>query len=243
MEKQFDVGQNISKESGAWSFSDGVASTFEDHISKSVPSYYNAIETIVSLSDHFLPVGSSYYDIGCSTGTLSRSIFNEYKERNIKITGLDIVPEMIDESKRQLDTINDPRAKEINYLCEDILDFQLLDPSLITSVYTLQFIQPAVRQIVINKIYTSLNWGGALFLFEKVRGPDARFQDILSNAYLKFKLKSFTPEQIVNKTLSLSSVLEPFSTNGNIDLLKRAGFQDIMIVHKSLCFEGYLAIK
>jgi tRNA (cmo5U34)-methyltransferase len=150
---------------------------------------------------------------------------------------------MIDESKRQLDTINDPRAKEINYLCEDILDFQLLDPSLITSVYTLQFIQPAVRQIVINKIYTSLNWGGALFLFEKVRGPDARFQDILSNAYLKFKLKSFTPEQIVNKTLSLSSVLEPFSTNGNIDLLKRAGFQDIMIVHKSLCFEGYLAIK
>ena len=37
--------------------------------------------------------------------------------------------------------------------------------------------------------------------------------------------------------------MEPFSTKGNYDLLKRAGFKDIITVFKYLCFEGILAIK
>ena len=40
--------------------------------------------------------------------------------------------------------------------------------------------KPKSRQLFINKIYNSLNWGGALILYEKIRGPDARFQDTLN---------------------------------------------------------------
>lgn len=36
---------------------------------------------------------------------------------------------------------------------------------------------------------------------------------------------------------------KPFSPQGNIDLLKRAGFVDILTVMKYLCFEGFLSIK
>ena len=36
------------------------------------------------------------------------------------------------------------------------------------------------RQKLIDKLYNSLNWGGGLILFEKIRGNDARFQDILN---------------------------------------------------------------
>ena len=46
-----------------------------------------------------------------------------------------------------------------------------------------------------------------------------------------------------NKTRSLKSVLEPFSTLGNLGLLKRAGFKDIVTIQKYICFEGLLAIK
>jgi SAM-dependent methyltransferase len=34
-----------------------------------------------------------------------------------------------------------------------------------------------------------------------------------------------------------------FSTNGNIEMLQRAGFKDITSVMKWVCFEGFLAIK
>ena len=102
----------------------------------------------------------------------------------------------------------------------------------------------STRQDLINKLYNNLNWGGALVLFEKVRGPDARFQDIASNLYIDYKLRlNYTPDDIISKSLSLKGILEPFSTKGNIDLLKRAGFKDINTIQKYICFEGFLAIK
>jgi len=86
--------------------------------------------------------------------------------------------------------------------------------------------------------------GGAFILFEKVRAPDARFQDIMQTLYTDYKLEqNYTPEEIISKTRSLKGILEPFSTQGNLDLLKRAGFVDVMSVYKYICFEGFIAIK
>ena len=48
---------------------------------------------------------------------------------------------------------------------------------------------------------------------------------------------------IINKSKSLKGVMEPFSSEGNLQLLKRAGFKDIVTVFKYLNFEGFLSIK
>jgi tRNA (cmo5U34)-methyltransferase len=77
-----------------------------------------------------------------------------------------------------------------------------------------------------------------------VRGPDARFQDILSALYNDIKVdNNFNADEIINKSASLRGVMEPFSTQGNIELLNRAGFKDIVTVFKYICFEGFIAIK
>jgi tRNA (cmo5U34)-methyltransferase len=89
-----------------------------------------------------------------------------------------------------------------------------------------------------------LNWGGALVLFEKVRASDARFQDIATGLYVEHKLRNgFELSETAAKTRSLKGVLEPFSTQGNLDLLRRGGFTDVMTISKFICFEGFLAIK
>ena len=81
-------------------------------------------------------------------------------------------------------------------------------------------------------------------MFEKVRFPDARFQDIMSQIYIDFKLdQGFSEIDIINKSKSLKGVMEPFSSQGNLELLKRAGFKDIVTVFKYLNFEGFLSIK
>ena len=73
--------------------------------------------------------------------------------------------------------------------------------------------------------------GWCLFFVEKVRGNDARFQDIMNQAYIDFKFEQgFSSDEILSKSRSLKSVLEPFSTQGNLDLLKRAGFKDIITI-------------
>ena len=41
-------------------------------------------------------------------------------------------------------------------------------------------LEPKYRQKLFDKIYNSLNWGGTFVMFEKIRGNDAGFQDILT---------------------------------------------------------------
>ena len=115
---------------------------------------------------------------------------------------------------------------------------------MIISYYTLQFILPSVRQELVNKIYNSLAWGGAFFIFEKTRGPDGRFQDMNTHVYNEYKLnKGYSPDQIFSKSRSLAGILEPFSDNGNYEMFKRAGFKDIEYIYTNICFKGWICVK
>ena len=66
----------------------------------------------------------------------------------------------------------------------------------------------------------------------------------MSTIYEEFKLlNGFSEKEVSGKKRSLKGILEPFSTNGNLQMFKRAGFKDISSVAKVVCFEGFLAIK
>ena len=49
----------------------------------------------------------------------------------------------------------------------DIIKHKFKKSDLIISYYTMQFIEPKFRKIYLNKIYNSLNWGGAFFFLLK----------------------------------------------------------------------------
>ena len=133
---------------------------------------------------------------------------------------------------------------KVNFKCSDILKFKFKKSDFITSYYTIQFLKPKNRQVLFNKIYKSLNWGGGFIFFEKVRAPDARFQDMMNQIYQEYKIDNgINEKQVINKSLSLRNVLEPYSSEENKKYLKRAGFKDFMTIMKSHSFEGFLAIK
>ena len=137
-------------------------------------------------------------------------------------------------------------SKKIDFFYKDYLKLKKNKSNydFISSFFTLAFIPPSQRQIFINKIFNELNWGGAFVLFEKIRGPDARFQDMFNLIYQDFKLsKGLSEEEIVNKSRSLKGVMEPFSDSGNLAILKRSGFSDITGIFQWMCFKGYLIIK
>jgi len=233
-----EAGDGIKVKNAQWNFSDAV-DKFDTHVRKSIPLYDLGQEYIASLSAFFMREGARIYEIGCSTGELSSKVLGHNPDKKVEYIAIDAVEEMVEEAKKKLES--DSRAKVI---LADAVTHKYKPCSLFLSYYTIQFIEPCVRQDLINKIYDSLEWGGAAIIYEKVRGPDARFQDILTQLYTDYKLKQgFTESEIVHKTRSLKGVLEPFSTDGNLGLLKRAGFVDIMTIQRYLCFEGYLCIK
>jgi len=234
-----NVGDNIDAANASWTFSGDVVKTFDSHIKKSVPMYDESHILGSHISDHFISIGGNIVDIGSSTGTFLKKVADRHSKDDLKFIGYEIENDMVNKSKA-----NTNKDKRVKILCEDIISAAIPKSCFISSFYTLQFISQSNRQSLVDKIYSSLNWGGGFLLFEKVRAPDARFQDLTTSLYTEFKLSNgFSEKEIVGKTRSLKGILEPFSSQGNIDMLKRAGFLDIMTVMKHINFEGFLCIK
>tara|TARA_B100000575_G_C23137656_1_gene661286 strand:+ start:878 stop:1600 length:723 start_codon:yes stop_codon:yes gene_type:complete len=234
------TGDKILKKNSNWNFKGNVYKYFDKHIIKSVPLYLETQELYLKLSDFFLQNNSKIIDLGCSTGTFLNNCKKRHlnNEKKIKYIGVDNTDEMIKFCKKKYN------SKQLIFQKGDAMKMNMKNSCIIASFYTIQFISPKKRQDLIDKIYKSLNWGGAFFFVEKVRGSDARFQDILNQTYSEYKIsQGFSPNEIIAKSRSLKGVLEPFSTLGNMQLLKRAGFKDVMTVFKYACFEGFLAIK
>ncbi len=228
--------KKIKSHKSNWEFNKSVTDSFESHVTKSVPFYDVSHSIVEGLSDFFLKDKSTCYDLGCSTGTLLSKLKKRHSSKKISFIGYDQSKFMIKKAKKN--------HKKIKFLNQDITKTKFKKNDLTLSLYTMQFVQPKKRQLLINKIYKSLEWGGAFVLFEKIRGKDARFQDILNFLYFDFKRQNgLSDKQILNKEISLRSVMEPYTINANIDFLKRAGFKDIMPISQYLSFIGLLAIK
>jgi tRNA (cmo5U34)-methyltransferase len=235
-----DVGENIKAQNASWTFTKDVVEAFNEHVRRSVPMYEAGHDIVCKLSDYFVKQDSICYEIGTSVGELLLKLADHHKnKKNVKWIGIDIEKDMVVKARQNVKGI-----KNISLEVADVTYYEFEKADLIVCYYTIQFTLPKFRQQIFDKIYKALNWGGAFVLFEKVRGPDARFQDIMTTLYNDYKLEqAYSPAEIIAKTRSLKGVLEPFSTQANLDLLKRAGFVDMMTVMKYLCFEGFLAIK
>lgn len=259
------VGDVIDAENAGWNFGAGVAEHFDAHVSRQVPFYHEGHALVAEISDFFLPAGGVCVELGCSTGALLSMLANRQSGRGRRFIGIDVEPAMVGKARERCASLADVSIiqgdlAELDVILDTELGNNRNDPSVehheganpddaggvdfMVAYYTLQFVHPRVRQSVYNAIWRRLNWGGAFVLFEKVRAPDARFQDLATAVYNDFKLANgYSGDEILAKARSLKGVLEPFSSAGNLGLLERAGFVDIMSLFKYVCFEGVLAVK
>ena len=229
-------GDGIEAENANWKFNGEMVEQFETHVAKSVPFYEEGHDLVVKLSDYFVKEDSVCYELGSSTGKLSHKLAHHHDKG--RFIGIEIEEDMVAKATQSY------HHDRLSFLCEDINSVVFEKADLIVAYYTVQFVHPKQRQALIDKVYEALNWGGVFIMYEKVRANDARFQDICTGLYTEYKLdKGYTPQEIMAKSKSLKGVLEPFSTQGNLDMLKRAGFLDILSVQKYVNFEGFLAIK
>lgn len=236
------VGEGIVAPNANWQFRGETARQFSAHVRRSVPLYDEGHELVVKLSDYFVGEQSLVYELGVATGALIGRLAAHHKP-TARWIGIDAEPDMIEQARCELAAAL-PAQDNITLVAGDICQQDYAPCDMHIAYYTMQFVPPRFRQDLFDRVYQSLNWGGAFVLFEKVRGPDARFQDILTGLYNDYKLeRGYDGNEIIAKSRALKGILEPFSEQGNLDLLHRAGFTDVMCVFRYLCFAGFLAIK
>lgn len=234
------VGDQIKASNAAWSFGGNVPEHFQQHAKRSIPFYEEGHALICHLSDFFVKPKSICYDLGASTGELSKKLLNHHKNKKPKFILIDQEKKMLDAAKENL--CNFEQQIELSCLNIDEVEFQASD--LIVCYYTLQFLPLFKREGFLKKVFQALNKGGAFILFEKILADDAKMENLSQAVYMDYKLnQGYSAEDIVNKMRSLKGVLEPNRSIENKALMEGVGFERILSVFKWVSFEGWVAIK
>ena len=216
---------------------------FDNHIDMSIRRYSDLHNDIVKMSKYFVEDDTEVVDIGCSTGKTLAAMYHQNKEFAPQVTyrGIDYADGFLSDMSERMYEINDPNRFMLH--SGDVREFIFHNNSLVTSIFTLQFMPRKDRQEVISDIYNGLNPGGAFVFAEKTYSCNSRIQDILTFMYYDFKRESFSSKDIMDKEQTLRGMLRPNTWSELNDMLKHAGFDEVQTFWQNHLFVGAIAIK
>lgn len=223
-------------------FDENVARIFEDMLERSVPLYRECQDLAARWCLEFAQEHSNIYDLGCSTGTfLWRLAKRLAPEKKLRLIGIDLSEPMLEKARQKLQ-FSDADWELRRGDLDGPLD--LADASVAVMNYTLQFIPPERRPVVMEKIFRGLHPGGALVLIEKVASEHGELDPALMKFYHEFKRdRGYSNLEIARKREALENVLIPWKTSQNMDLLKNAGFRAVEVFFRWNNFAGFIALK
>ena len=218
---------------------------FDNHIDHSIRGYSNLLEDIISMSRYFVEDESNVVDIGCSTGKVTEMMIEQNDfARKANYIGVEIASGFfsdLDERKSKLN-LTYPDTP-VTIIKDDIRNHTFENCSLVTSIFTLQFMSKKNRSKVIESIYNSLNVGGAFIFSEKTVSENASIQDMITFNYYDFKRKSFDADDILTKEKTLRNMMKPNTVREIEDMIYDAGFDTLQQFWRNHNFVGFIAIK
>ncbi|PKL41597.1 MAG: carboxy-S-adenosyl-L-methionine synthase CmoA [Candidatus Riflebacteria bacterium HGW-Riflebacteria-1] len=223
-------------------FDERVAAVFPDMLLRSIPGYPAIIGMIETLTAQFAQNNTCLYDLGCSLGASAQSMQKGLRAENCRIIAVDNSRAMID-SCIAAQTGNNA-ATRIEYHCDDILNCEIEDASVVVMNFTLQFVDKARRRELLDRIFAGMRPNGIFILSEKVRFEDQAVNKLLIEVYHAFKkANGYSDLEISQKRAALENVLIPETIKDHRDRLIRSGFKSADVWFQCFNFMSMLAIK
>jgi tRNA (cmo5U34)-methyltransferase len=231
-------------ETGDFVFDDRVVSVFPDMINRSVPGYSLVVPMIGLLARQFAQDHSNLYDLGCSLGAVSLAMRSAVRASDARILAVDNSPGMIRQLAAKLEEKRGSGLLEVQPLHQDILETPIENASVVVLNFTLQFVEPSLREGLLQRIAGGLNPGGVLILSEKVRFDDPAEQALQIQWHHEFKrAQGYSDLEIARKRDALENVMRPDSLPQHHHRLKMAGFSQVYQWFQGFNFVSMIAIR
>ena len=219
---------------------------FDEHIDWSIRGYRNLLDDVIKLSRYFVEADTQVVDIGCSTGKLTARIM-EYNNDicpDANYVGVEIAEGFFRNIENRKKELNKKYPNtNVDFVLDDIRNYKFENCSLITSLFTLQFMPYVSRSKVIQSVYDGLNEGGAFIFAEKIDTTHSRIENMLRTVYYQFKNEKFSYDDIMDKEKTLQNMLKPNSWCEIEHMLNQAGFKAVQSFWQNHLFIGAIAIK
>jgi tRNA (cmo5U34)-methyltransferase len=227
---------------GDFTFDEAVAEVFPDMIQRSVPGYSNIITAIGMLAQRFVRADTQVYDLGCSRGAATLAVRRNIQQQNVNIIAVDNSSAMVERCRRHIEAYHGESAVEI--LCADIREIEIENASMVILNFTLQFLPPADRTLLLQKIYRGLNPGGVLVLSEKFRFDDTVVNELLTELHHDFKrANGYSELEVSQKRTALENVMRTDSIETHKVRLSQIGFSHVELWFQCFNFGSMIAIK
>ena len=213
------------------------AEEFDIIIQKLIPHYNQMVNALVSAIPFSKESSFSAIDLGCGTGTISKSIKNIFP--NFNITCVDI-------SEKMLEIANNKIGGNINCIQADFNSFDFPQKyDLIVSSLALHHLEnDNDKWKFYKKIYSSLNQTGVFVNVDIVLGNDEVLQDLYMKKWREFMEKSVSLEEINGKWIpNYYAEDRPTTLISHLDMLSECGFTNVDVIYKFYNFAVYIAKK
>ena len=225
-----------------FAFDANVVQVFPDMIQRSVPGYSTIIAMTGVLAERYARAGTHCYDLGCSLGASTLAMRALLDTRDCKIIAVDNSPAMIERCRALIAT--DAHTTPVQLLLADINDVELSNASVAVMNFTLQFIAPAQRAALLQRIAAAMQPGSVLVLSEKIRFDDAHLQQLNTDLHHAFKrANGYSDLEIAQKRTALENVLTPETLATHRERLQCAGFASVDVWFQCFNFASLVAIK
>jgi tRNA (cmo5U34)-methyltransferase len=219
-----------------------VAAVFEDMISRSVPGYACLVPMMAMIAARYAQNDSYIYDLGCSLGTITLAIDQQLNTSTLKLIAVDNAQAMIEQCRKNAANLS--LKNSVEFICADIRDINIEKASVVVLNFTLQFITPADRWTLLNRIYDGMQIGAVLILSEKITFADPDIADKMVDLHHAFKqANGYSLLEINQKRTALEQVLIPDTLLEHQHRLTEIGFKDVMLWFQCFNFISLLAWK
>ena len=219
---------------------------FDNHIEKSIRGYNHLHDDVINLSRYYVEDWAKVVDIGSSTGKTieAMALQNENIAPSATYVGVEVATGFKTDMEKRFRVLQERLPETFfEFEFQDIRSYEFYNCSLVTSLFTLQFMPPKDREEVIKNIYNGLNEGGAFIFAEKTVADTGRFQDMFTFTYYDYKRQSFTEKDIMDKEVTLRNMLKPNTWGELEDMLRNAGFRNVQPFWRNFLFVGAIATK
>lgn len=213
---------------------------FDAHIAREIHGYPILDRQVVSFADAFMEDGTTVYDIGASTGRLinklAQSLDGGSSDRTVQFVGYEPLASFTDSFTPFNDSVT-MRTEAVG----GSTTFE--NASLVTSIFTLQFMPMHLRPAILAQIHKGLHANGSFIWAEKVVASDSRIESLINAYHLQLKREGSDDTDILDKDLRLRGQMRPITLEENIGMLQEAGFTRYEVFWRVNNFVGILAVK
>lgn len=229
-------------EPGDFVFDEKVAQVFPDMVKRSVPGYANIIAGSGLIAAEYVQPGSRCYDLGCSVGASTFAMLEHIRLDDVEIISVDSSDSMIRQCQANIAAAK--HEARVSCMCANIMDIEISNASVAILNFTLQFVPPEYRSILLKNIYQGMNPGGVLVLSEKLAFDNKAEQHRQTRLHEAFKrAQGYSELEIARKRTALENVLIPETLDTHLERLKAAGFIEAQLWFRSINFASIMAWK